>query len=161
MNFITISTNFLRPSRYLALTLLVYVLFFQGTSAYTIAEPAVKPLQSKQVFKQQLSDQWGIELTALRMTAAGHMIDFRYRVLDKEKAAPLHKRETKPYLVHQASGKVLAVPNTAKVGSLRNSYLPQEGRIYWMFFGNNGVIKNGDKVSVVIGDFRADGLIVE
>ncbi len=108
-----------------------------------------------------LQDQWGIELTALRLTAANHMVDFRYRVLDAKKASPLFKRQTKPFLVHEKSGKVLAVPNTAKVGSLRNSNKPQEGRIYWMFFGNNGAVKYGDKVSVVIGDFRVENLVVQ
>jgi hypothetical protein len=141
----------------------VSVLFLQNSPGRAGLNPAVRPepLQTKQAFEQQLKDRWGIELTALHMTAAGHMIDFRYRVLDKDKAAPLFKRQTKPYLIHQASGKVLAVPNTAKIGSLRNSNIPQQGRIYWMFFGNNGTVKNGDKVSVVIGDFRADGLVVE
>ena len=111
--------------------------------------------QTKQQ-KQALSEKWGIELVAMRSTAAGHMVDFRYRVLDAEKAAPLFKRQTKPYLIHQASGKVLAVPNTAKLGSLRNSNTPQEGRTYWMFFGNHHrLVKSGDKVTVAIGDFRA------
>jgi hypothetical protein len=164
MNFFTISTTCLRSSRHLIFAILLCGLLLHSTSAYTLTEPAVKSESlhsSQQAFKKQLSDQWGIELTALRMTAAGRMIDFRYRVLDKEKAAPLHMRQTKPYLVHQTSGKVLAVPNTAKVGALRNSNMPQQGRIYWMFFGNNGVVQNGDKVSVVIGDFRADDLIVQ
>ena len=111
--------------------------------------------QTKQQ-KQALSEKWGIELVAMRSTAAGHMVDFRYRVLDAEKAAPLFERQTKPYLIHQSSGKVLAVPNTAKLGSLRNSNTPQEGRTYWMFFGNHhGVVQSGDKVTVAIGDFRA------
>jgi hypothetical protein len=65
-------------------------------------------------------------------------------------------------LVHQASGKVLAVPVTAKVGPLRNSNAPLEGRTYWMFFGNAGdLVQAGDKATVVIGDFRAEDLIVE
>lgn len=118
-------------------------------------------LHNSKTFEKKLEDQWGIELTALRMTAADRMVDFRYRVLDAEKAAPLFKRQTKPYLLHQESGKVLAVPNTAKVGSLRNSNMPKEGRIYWMFFGNQGVVKAGDKVSVVIGDFRAEDLVID
>ena len=105
--------------------------------------------------KKALSEKWGIELLAMRNTAAGHMVDFRYRVLDAEKADPLFKRQTKPYLIHQASGKVLAVPNTAKLGSLRNSNTPQEGRTYWMFFGNHhGIVQSGDKVTVAIGDFK-------
>lgn len=166
MNSKKFSNSCIKSKRYLILVLLLAGLFLQNPpftgDANGAAMPArPEPLQTSQAFEQQLKEQYGIELTALRMTAANRMIDFRYRVLDKDKAAPLFKRQIKPYLVHQTSGKVLAVPNTAKVGSLRNSNMPQQGRIYWMFFGNNGLVKNGDKVSVVIGDFRADNLIVE
>mgnify|MGYP001826241305 CR=1 FL=1 len=117
--------------------------------------------QAKQQ-KKELSEKWGIELIGMRSTAYGHMLDFRYRVLDAEKAAPLFVRKTKPYLIHQDSGKALAVPNTPKLGSLRNTNMPQQGRTYWMFFGNShGVVKKGDKVTVAIGDFRATDLEVE
>jgi len=119
-------------------------------------------IQQTKEQKQALSEKWGIELVAMRSTAAGHMVDFRYRVLDAEKAAPLFKRQTKPYLIHQESGKALAVPNTAKIGSLRNSNTPQNGRIYWMFFGNHHrLVQKGDKVTVAIGDFRATDLVVD
>ena len=112
--------------------------------------------------KLLLKDKWGIELVAMRSTAAGHMVDFRYKVLDAEKSAPLFKRQTKPYLIHQESGKVLAVPNTAKIGSLRNSNTPQNGRTYWMFFGNHHrLVNKGDMVTVAIGDFRATDIKVE
>lgn len=89
------------------------------------------------------------------------MLDFRYRVVDSQKAAPLFVRQTKPYLIDQASGKVLAVPNMAKVGPLRSSDQPHAGRTYWMFFGNPGVVKAGSKVSVVIGDFKVEDLTVQ
>ena len=119
-------------------------------------------IQQSKEQKQALSEKWGIELVAMRSTAYGHMVDFRYRVLDAEKAAPLFVRKTKPYLIHQESGKALAVPNTAKLGSLRNSNIPQQGRTYWMFFGNSqGLIHKGDKVTVAIGDFRATDIEVE
>lgn len=90
------------------------------------------------------------------------MVDFRYKVTDVEKAVPLFQRQTKPYLIHQESGKALAVPNTAKLGSLRNSNMPQIGRTYWMFFGNhNRIVQKGDLVTVAIGDFRAKDLTVQ
>lgn len=112
--------------------------------------------------KKALSDKWGIELVSMRSTAAGHMVDFRYRVTDAEKAAPLFVRQTKPYLIHQESGKALGVPNTAKIGSLRNSNTPQEGRTYWMFFGNHHrLVHKGDLVTVAIGDFRVSDIEVE
>ena len=109
-----------------------------------------------------MAEKWGIEVASIRMTAAGNMIDFRFRVLDAKKAEALFVRQTKPYLVDQKTGKVLAVPNTAKVGPLRNSNNPKEGKIYWMFFGNRGkLVEAGNKVSVVIGDFRAENLVIE
>jgi hypothetical protein len=109
-----------------------------------------------------LGRQWGIEVTSIRLTANDHMIDFRYRVLDPEKAKELFVRQNKPALIHQETGKVLAVPETAKVGPLRNSDTPKQGKIYWMFFGNAGsLVKAGDQVTVVIGDFRAENLTVE
>lgn len=105
--------------------------------------------------------KWGVQIVGIRQTAAGHMLDFRYRVVDSKKAAPLFARQTKPYLIDQASGKSLAVPNMAKVGPLRSSNQPREGRTYWMFFGNPGLVKVGNKVTVVIGEFRAENLRVE
>ncbi len=139
------------------------VLLFNSANTIIAAESQSAQEQVKveqKAVKNSLEEQWGIEITALRLTAAGHMIDFRYRVLDAEKAGPLFVRQIKPYLVHHASGKTLAVPNTAKIGTLRNSNTPKENRIYWMFFGNKGLVKKGDKVSIVIGDFKAESLEV-
>ena len=110
-----------------------------------------------------VEEQWGVEVTSVRVTASGHMIDFRYRILDAEKSKPLFDRQTKPYLMDQASGKVLEVPRTAKLGPLRPSNVaPAEGRIYTMLFGNTGgLVRPGSKVTVVIGDFRVEDLVVE
>jgi len=109
-----------------------------------------------------LAEKWGVELLPLRLTAHDHMLDFRYRVLDADKAAALFVRKIKPRLIHQPSNKVLSVPDTAKIGPLRNSNKPQAGRNYWMFFGNaGGLVKRGDPVTITIGDFRAENLIVE
>ena len=110
----------------------------------------------------EIAQRWGIEVTSIRLTASDHMIDYRYRVLDAAKATDLFKRQIHPQLIHQETGRVLAVPSTAKLGPLRNSNTPQAGRIYWMFFGNAGyLVKPGDKVTVVIGEFRVENLVVE
>lgn len=106
--------------------------------------------------------EWGIEITSVRLTANDHMIDFRYRVLDADKAKELFVRQNKPRMVHDETGLVLSVPETAKVGPLRNSNMPKEGKIYWMFFGNAGkLVKPGDTVSVTIGEFEVDDIVVE
>ena len=131
---------------------------------YVADEPAAPEtaVPDAQAEALELAEQWGIEITSIRLTAANHMIDYRYRVLDAEKATDLFKRQIKPHLIHQKTGKVLAVPETAKLGPLRNSNIPKDGKIYWMFFGNAGdLVQANDKVTVVIGDFRVEDLVVE
>jgi hypothetical protein len=54
------------------------------------------------------------------------------------------------------------VPLMDKVGKLRQSSPPEAGKTYWMLFSNKGGhVKRGDKVNIVIGKFRADGLVVD
>ena len=111
---------------------------------------------------RQSETDWGIRVESLRLSAGGHMIDFRYRVLDPEKAASLGKRENKACLIDEASGQKLLVPNTPKVGPLRQTAQRLiAGRVYWMLFSNaGGLVKPGSRVTVAIGDWRAEGLEV-
>ena len=144
-------------------TLSIALLLVFMASAATANATAPEKDSSKAVLKSNpMAEKWGVEITRLSLTAKGRMVDFRYKVLDAKKAAPLFKRKTKAYLIDQASGKVLAVPRTAKVGPLRNTYMPKQDRIYWMFFGNTQkLVRAGNKVTIEIGDFRAENLVVE
>jgi hypothetical protein len=111
---------------------------------------------------QECSSKWGIEVTALRVSAQGNLIDFRYRVLDAEKASLLGDPKNKAKLIDQETGKELHVPSMPKVGQLRSkSNRPTNGKVYTALFANPGaVVKPGQKVTVVIGDFRAENLTV-
>lgn len=141
-----------RKMAFLPAAAAVILLALQGAAA---GAPNTDP-------RKEMQDTWGIQVVSLRTSAAGNMIDFRYRVLDAGKAGSLFVREIKPYLIHQKTGKVLAVPVTAKVGPLRSTNKPRQDRIYWMFFGNKTkLVQPGDKVTVAMGKFRVEDLIVE
>jgi len=105
--------------------------------------------------------RWGIKIESVRPTAGGRMLDFRFRVLDPSKARDLLSKGKKAFIVDQKRGKKLPVPVT-KTGPLRQTTLkPQAGRIYFVLFANgNGLVQEGDKVTVVIGDFRAENILV-
>jgi len=127
-----------------------------------------KASESKQRHKRQPRDytymkrKWGIEVLYVRETSAGYMLEFRYKVLDAEKAKPLFERQTKPNLIHVKTGAKLIVPTPAKTGALRNSNPPKNGKIYWMFFANpRKLVKPGEEVNIDIGDFHANGLVVQ
>ncbi|MBA4386454.1 MAG: hypothetical protein C0404_00650 [Verrucomicrobia bacterium] len=110
-----------------------------------------------------LKETWGVEVTSLRMSGNGHLVDFRYKVLDADKAAMLGDRRYAPCLIDQATGTQLKVPNTPKLGPLRQSATRLEaGKIYFMLFANAGLlVKSGSKVTIVIGDFRLENQVVE
>jgi hypothetical protein len=90
------------------------------------------------------------------------MIDFRYRVIDPDKATMLLRKQSKAYMVDQKTGTQLSVPRT-RIGPLRQTTVkPMPNRDYAMLFTNPmGLVKPGDKVAVVIGDFKAENLTVE
>ena len=113
-----------------------------------------------------LERQWGISFVGIHTTAAGYMLDMRFRVLDAEKAFPLLMRHVERYLVVEKSGAVLRIPFTAKLGSLRASVrtknMVKANSIYTNIFANPGQhVKPGDKVSVVIGNFMAENVTVQ
>jgi hypothetical protein len=105
---------------------------------------------------------FGITIVSLRPTAGGHMLDLRFRVVDPEKARVILDKNKKAYLLDDRTGKTLPVPVT-KAGSMRQTTLkPQEGRIYFALFSNpNRMVTEGGSVSLLIGNFRKDGIMVE
>ncbi len=105
---------------------------------------------------------WGVDSLRVKLMESGLIIRFAWRVLDPDKAKPLHDKESVPSLIDWGAGARLVVPEVDQVGQLRQVSAPASGRSYWMAFSNKGrLVKPGDRVSVVIGKFRADGLVVE
>ena len=125
-----------------------------------IIEPIPAPRHPRQM--TYIKRKWGIEILFVRATAAGYMLEFRYKVLDPEKAAPLFVRKTKPVMIDAKSGTELIVPTPAKTGALRNSDTPLADHDYWMFFSNpNKIVQPGDRVNLQIGEFAVEGLVVK
>jgi hypothetical protein len=105
---------------------------------------------------------WGVDSLAVKWTESGEVIRFTYRVLDAGKAKTLNDKKVEPALIDPQARVKLVVPSMEKVGQLRQSSTPQAGKSYWMAFSNKGrMVKRGDRVNVVIGQFRAEGLVVD
>jgi len=105
---------------------------------------------------------WGVDSLVTKSVESGEMIRFSYRVIDPEKAKALNDKKSEPYLIDEIAHVKLVVPSLEKVGQLRQSSTPEAGKAYWMVFSNKGrYVKPGDRVNVVIGNFRANGLMVQ
>lgn len=105
---------------------------------------------------------WGIDSLSVKTAESGELIRFKYRVVDPAKASPLNDKKSVPTLIDPRARVSLVVPSLEKVGQLRQSGTPEEGKVYWMAFSNpRRTVKAGDRVNVVIGNFHADGIVVE
>jgi hypothetical protein len=105
---------------------------------------------------------WGVEGLNVRAVESGALIRFSYRILDPEKAKILNDKKIDAFLDAPSEGVRLSIPSLEKVGQLRQGTTEEAGRSYWMAFSNpRRNVKRGDHVNIVIGDFHADGLVVE
>lgn len=107
-----------------------------------------------------LPKHFGIRLEAVRLSAAGHMLDLRYRVTDPDQAKEIARE--KPFLVDER-GRKLSTPSFAKVGSLRQSPEQLEkGRVYFALFANPGrSVSKGETVTIVLDQVRVEGVAVQ
>jgi hypothetical protein len=105
---------------------------------------------------------WGVDSLGVKLVESGEVIRFTYRVLDGSKAKALNDKKSEPKLIDPRAGVSLVVPSMENIGQLRQSSTPEAGKSYWMAFSNKGrPVKHGDHVIVQIGQFRADGLVVD
>jgi hypothetical protein len=131
-------------------------------SSVSAGIPDIQTLDDRAKNERSIGEKWGIQVLSMRLSAGGYMLDFRYRVKDVDKASPLFSGKIQPYLVDQESGAKFLVPEPPKMGTLRTTRKPLPDRNYFILFANPGkYVKPGNKITVVIGDFRAENLVVE
>jgi hypothetical protein len=163
------------PIRFMQLALLVFLAApgIRASAADTASEwtpptmpeiPSFGEVNLSDEQKQALLEDWGVEVLGLRLASAGYMMDFRFRVHDVDKAITLFDHRIKPYVIVDRSNIKLPVPMANKVGALRPTNRGKNikpDKNYYMIFGNpDRHVKPGETVTIVIGDFRVDHLLV-
>jgi hypothetical protein len=132
--------------------------------AVAVAHAGCAARQAREPARSLADDPSGIRPEALRLSAAGYILDFRYRVVDPARAAPLLDGRKRPFLV-DGRGARLGVPDTPILGSLRQT--SRNGKVatdhsYFILFANPGkYLRPGDRVTLVVGDSKVTDLTVE
>ncbi len=95
-----------------------------------------------------------LEITKAMLVAGGRLVEIRYRIVGDIKARPLNPKET--YIVDEATGEIIFVERPPRLmGGLRQ--MPPS----YIIFPNNGIIKKGSNITVVIGGIRQEHISVE
>lgn len=105
----------------------------------------------------------GVEIVAIHLSAAGNLVDLRYRVVDTDKAKPLVSAAMPTVLIDPRSGAEGQVPVDEKVGALRqNGNQVRPGQVLAVLFGNpDHALKKGDRILLRFGDWEVAGLSIQ
>ncbi len=142
--------------------LLAVIMYLGSSDPHLRLAAATVEIQYQNSVLSEPEKNFGVKIVSLRLTAGGHLLDLRFQVLDPEKAKAVLDKNKKAFLQESKSGKTLPVPVT-KAGSMRQTTIkPEAGRVYFMLFTNPGsLVREGGSVSLIIGDFRKDGIVVD
>lgn len=133
-----------------------------ATAAKAGSASAYRPVNVPKRAKSYYELNRGVDNLRVRRTASGNLLRFSFRVVQPEIAQVLGDKNATPYLIGQRTHALLEIPVMDKIGQLRQTGQLEAGQEYWMVFSNKGnVIKAGDRVSILVGTYRIDGLVVE
>jgi hypothetical protein len=97
---------------------------------------------------------YGIRLDGLHLSAHGHILDLRYRVIDPAKAALLLDARSRVYLIDGARNAKLGVPQSPVIGGMRQTsrnHVVYTDRDYFILFVNPGrVVRSGDTLKLAV-----------
>jgi hypothetical protein len=97
-------------------------------------------MRPRQEGDDEILQKFGVEVVGLKLASRGYILDFRYRVVDPEKAKPLLGRVVKAYIVDDKSQARLQTFSSPKTGPLRSSTVaPVAGRVYMVEFANPAI----------------------
>jgi hypothetical protein len=103
---------------------------------------------------------FGIRIERLKLAAGGHALDFRYRVLDATKSAGLLQPGARTYLMPDKAP-VRIDPIPLESAAAMRSLEPGVGENAALFGNPGRLLRRGDRVTLVLGGFKASGLTVQ
>ncbi len=145
-----------QPRWVLVAVLLLVVALILGVKAVGAGAGDVRS-GTRAVSAQEFAARTGITVTLLGVTGGGGMIEFRYQVVDPDKASLLlHEEDRTPILVAEGTGETLGMVNRPHV---HKAELQLGGTYFFIMANSRNALKDGTKVSVVIGDVRLEHLV--
>ena len=151
-------TQLSQPGRLTRVLLVISLLVFLTVAALSSnfqPEAVIVPDQAS--VEAAIEDQYGIRISMLAVTAGGGVVDFRFQVVDPEKAnfymhGPF---EDLPVLLVEDSGTLI------KPREHTHHVNYEFGRTYYTIYRNpGGVVKAGSSITIILGDLRLSNVIV-
>jgi hypothetical protein len=149
------------PRRWMAVGLAALVVLAGGVSAKVLWPDQKADIRdgTTLVTADGMAARYGINVAMIGVTAAGGLIDFRYQVVDPDKANPIvHDLNLFPKLIVEDTGATLAMrslPHNHK------AELQLGGTYFFLLPNAANALHKGSRVTLVIGDARLEHIVVK
>jgi hypothetical protein len=122
--------------------------------------PMAVQTPSGYISNDQMEAQYGVRITLIAVTAAGGIVDFRYKVIDPQKAAVLlHDPANTPILTAMDSGHTLSPTGMSRH---HRQMSMKRGAVPFTFYPNvRGAVKPGTLVSVAFGNIKVEPIAAQ
>jgi hypothetical protein len=112
------------------------------------------------VDNEGLAQRYGINIKLIALSAAGGLVDFRYQVVDPDKAdSVIHNVKNYPKLIVEETGETIVMTS---LPHSHNSNSVQVGGTYFFLLANShNAIHKGSRLTVVVGDARVEHYVVQ
>ena len=151
------TTRSVRPPRQVLLVISLLVVAVLGLAALRLdggaaGGPAEFPRNG------EIETRWGVRVTQVAVTADGGLVDFRFLVIDPDRALDMIQEEANlPVL--KAEGGDGIVQSAAKMAPTHDLVA---GRSYYILYRNTGgAIEPGRRISVVFDDLRLEHVVAQ
>jgi len=124
------------------------------------APPMTAQSPGDYISNDQLEARYGVRVTLIAVTAAGGIVDFRYKVVDPQKAAILFNDPANtPILTAVDTGFTLS---PTKMGRHHGQMGIKRGAVPFTFYPNvRSAVKPGTRVSVAFGQVHVEPIIAQ
>ena len=119
--------------------------------------PTLRNWSSRNTDYATFTQETGIRIVGVGLTAGGGIIDLRYQAIDPDKAVIVHDDENPPSFVVEATGQIVNTPYHE-----HSDFDAHTAVTYHELIMNpGGVLKRGSEISVLIGESRLEHVIIQ
>jgi hypothetical protein len=117
------------------------------------------PTQTMLITQSMLEEQYGLRVNLIAVTAAGGLVDVRFKFIDSEKAKLLLQDPEKfPALWIADSGVMLNAPEDVKTQEIQ---FVEDGNLFLMYPNAADVVKPGNAVTIVFGNVQVEPIVAK
>ena len=157
--FKRVSTNrFFYPAMMVTMLLIGVFSYRLGVQNAAAKHESKHPIPDTVISAQTLEEKYGVQMTLVAVTAAGGLVDIRYKITDPEKAALLATEEEGIMpMIYIENGDYLLMPDM----NMRTKKLVAD-RMYFSLIPNaQNAVKRGASVVVIFKDIALEPMITQ